>query len=53
MKITRLEMWPVTMPLTEPYRIAYEQVASTTNVFLRVETDKGFLGYGCAAFGHG
>ena len=49
MKISRLEMWPVTMPLTEPYRIAYEQVASTTNVFLRVETDKGFLGYGCAA----
>ena len=49
MKITRLEMWPVTMQLTEPYNIAYEQVASATNVFLRIETDQGLTGYGCAA----
>ncbi|MCG6911953.1 MAG: dipeptide epimerase [Deltaproteobacteria bacterium] len=49
MKITHLEMWPVTMPLAEPYSIAYEAVASATNVFLRVDTDNGLTGYGCAA----
>ena len=49
MKIKHLEMWPVTMPLAEPYSIAYEKVASTTNVFLRITLDNGLNGYGCAA----
>lgn len=49
MKIIHLEMWPVTMQLAEAYSIAYEQVASTTNVFLRLTTDKGLVGCGCAA----
>jgi L-alanine-DL-glutamate epimerase-like enolase superfamily enzyme len=49
MKISRLEIWPVELPLAEPYTIAYERVASTTNIFLRLETNTGLLGYGCAA----
>jgi L-alanine-DL-glutamate epimerase-like enolase superfamily enzyme len=49
MKIVRCEAWPVTMKLTEPYTIAYETVSSVTNVFLRIETDRGLSGYGCAA----
>ena len=49
MKITHLEAWPVKMQLAEPYAIAYEYIDSTTNVFLRIETDKGFVGFGCAA----
>jgi len=49
MKIVRLEAWPVVMPLREGYTIAYETVEETTNVFLRIETDAGLVGHGCAA----
>lgn len=49
MKITRVEAWPVTMRLNDPYEIAYETIDRTTNVFLRIETDAGITGFGCAA----
>lgn len=49
MKINHIEAWPVSMCLTESYTIAYETIDSTTNVFIRVETDQGITGYGCAA----
>ena len=49
MKITQLEIWPVEMRLAEPYTIAYERVDATTNIFLRLETNTGINGYGCAA----
>ena len=49
MKITHLEIWPVEMRLAEAYTIAYENVAMTTNIFLRIETSTGIVGYGCAA----
>jgi L-alanine-DL-glutamate epimerase-like enolase superfamily enzyme len=49
MKINRIEAWQVEMPLLEPYEIAYQQVNSTVNVFLRIETSNGMTGLGCAA----
>jgi L-alanine-DL-glutamate epimerase-like enolase superfamily enzyme len=49
MKIVRVDAWRHTMPLAEPYTIAYETFSSATNVFLRIETDTGIAGCGCAA----
>lgn len=49
MKITTLETWPVKMRLAEPCTIAYETIDACTNIFLRIETDRGPVGYGCAA----
>ena len=49
MKITRLEAWPVTMRLSEPYEIAYGSYDSVANVFVRLDTDGGISGFGCAA----
>ena len=49
MKITRVEKWPVTMKLAEPYTIAYEKVETATNIFLSIESSGGVIGYGCAA----
>jgi L-Ala-D/L-Glu epimerase len=49
MKITRLECWPVEMPLIEPYTIAYETIDHCVNVILKISTDTGLTGWGCAA----
>jgi len=49
MKITNVETWSVTMKLSEPYTIAYETIESTKNIFLRIDTDNGITGFGCAA----
>jgi L-alanine-DL-glutamate epimerase-like enolase superfamily enzyme len=49
MKIKRMDAWPVKMPLAEAYTIAYETVSSATNIFLRIETSEGIVGFGCAA----
>jgi L-alanine-DL-glutamate epimerase-like enolase superfamily enzyme len=49
MKITHAEIWPVEMEIEEPYTIAYETVEKVINIFIRVETNTGIVGYGCAA----
>jgi L-alanine-DL-glutamate epimerase-like enolase superfamily enzyme len=49
MKIESLEAWRVEMKLAEPYTIAYEEVDSTTNIFIRVICGEKIVGYGVAA----
>ena len=48
MKIIKIESWPFIMRLREPYTIAYESIDKTTNIFIRIETNEGITGYGCA-----
>jgi L-Ala-D/L-Glu epimerase len=49
MKITRIKIQQITLKLKVPYTIAYETYDTVTNVFVRVETDRGIVGFGCAA----
>lgn len=49
MKIIALDIWPVTMPLREPYRISYGTYETATTVFLKIITYSGITGLGCAA----
>mgnify|MGYP001062572133 CR=1 FL=1 len=37
------------MRLKHPYRIAYDHISDVHNVFLKLETSNGIVGYGCAA----
>lgn len=49
MKISSVEYFRLDMPLAIPYTIAYETVSTTTNIILKLTTDKGLTGWGCAA----
>lgn len=49
MNITHIEAWPQDLRLKESYTIAYETIEEAHNVFIRVETDSGLVGFGCAA----
>ncbi len=49
MKITKVSYERLELSLSSPYTIAYETVSGATNFILKVETDKGLVGYGCAA----
>ena len=49
MKIKTLEWFRLDMPLAVPYTIAYETVDQTTNIVLKLTTDMGITGWGCAS----
>ena len=48
MRIKSLIAIPVELQLKEPFAIANETVDSATNVFIKIETDKKIIGWGCA-----
>lgn len=49
MRITAIEWRTITMPLAEPYAIAYETIDTASNVLVWIRTDGGVTGVGCAA----
>ena len=48
MKIISATVTPIELTLKEPFAIANETVDTAENVFIRLETDSGLLGWGCA-----
>jgi len=49
MRITNIEYFRLDMPLAIPYTIAYETVSKASNIILKLTTDRGITGWGCAA----
>ena len=49
MVIKEIEYFRLDMPLTVPYTIAYETVSQASNIILKLVTDTGLTGWGCAA----
>jgi L-alanine-DL-glutamate epimerase-like enolase superfamily enzyme len=48
MKIKRIEAIAVSLPMTKPLKMSFEEVASAENVLVRLETDDGTVGWGGA-----
>ena len=49
MKITRVEAWKESLPLSRPYTIAFKTVSAVDLYFARIVTDAGVEGLGSAA----
>jgi len=49
MKIVRAKAIPVELELKEPFAIANETIEVADNVFIRLETETGLVGWGCSA----
>ena len=49
MRITRIDVYSETMPLTRPYTIAFRTIADVEMSFVEVHTDDGLIGRGCAS----
>jgi len=48
MRIAKVCVWSMNLRLAQPYSVAYENIDQAVNVFLRLETDRGHVGLGCA-----
>ena len=49
MKIVDVEILEVELKLATPYTIAYETIDKTVNIFIKISTNIGLTGFGCAA----
>ena len=49
MKVVRADAIPVELELKEPFAIANETIEVADNVFIRLETETGLVGWGCSA----
>ncbi len=49
MHIEQVQAQALELKLREPYTVAYQHFESAANIFLRVETNTGVNGWGCAA----
>jgi len=48
MSIVRAEAFPVELQLKEPFVIANETTEAADNIFIRLETETGIVGWGCS-----
>src|SRR2546428_3697752 len=44
--ITKVEIWPVDVPLTEPFVVATGRLVTAQNLFVRITLKSGARGYG-------
>lgn len=49
MRITDVKMEKIRIDLTEPFKVAFAEVAYSENLILKIETDEGYIGYGEAS----
>ncbi|MFC1885681.1 mandelate racemase/muconate lactonizing enzyme family protein, partial [Thermodesulfobacteriota bacterium] len=52
MKITRIEVFNISLPLKKPLQVAKMLRERSSNTIVKVETDEGIAGYGEATFAH-
>ena len=52
MRVTRIDVIPVSIPLTAPVRMATHAITEASNVLVRMESDSGVVGWGEAAEAH-
>ena len=49
MRISKATYWTEKLSLTRPYTIAYERIDSVENLFVRLQTKDGSVGWGVAS----
>ncbi|MGH7417718.1 MAG: enolase, partial [Candidatus Rokuibacteriota bacterium] len=49
MKIRRIELIAVSLPMAKPLKMSFEEVRSAENALVRLETGEGVVGWGGAA----
>ncbi len=52
MKIAKVEVFPVSLPLKKPFRIALGSMTHSSHAVVRITTDDGIIGYGEASTWH-